>query len=99
MLGQRLFDRELGYVFYHPVKIFFAYRMNISVGRGIQEVDCVWNSVLYRELHGVEIVSERLAKRARIPDYPVMQLVRTRAAVPRISQVMRLFGVVGHHAN
>src|SRR5687768_15228936 len=63
---ERLVDRERGYLRDDPFEIVGADRVQVGIGRGVHEVDGVRHAVLDGELHGVEVVAERLAQRDRV---------------------------------
>src|SRR5438270_11522379 len=72
--------------------------MNIGVRSRIEKIDRVGDTVLYRELHRVEVIPESTAKRECIPYHSVTQFLRARAAIFYIAQVVRLLRVILHHA-
>src|SRR5579872_1902150 len=89
LVAQCFVDCQLRDTFDHPLKISFADRMNVGVGRGIQEIDRIWHTVLDRKFDCVEIVAERAAERQAIADNAFVQCNRAGLPVLDVPQMVR----------
>ena len=89
-------NRQVGYFPHNPVKIRLTHRVQIRIRSGIHEVDCVGNPVFHCELHGVQVVPQRLAELQRILLHALQQLPVIIRRILQIPLVVRQAWVVGH---
>ena len=89
-------DREVRDRVDDPVEVGRAHRVQVGVGRRVHEVDRVRHAVFDRELHGVQVVAERLAERLRVALDPREQLGRICRRRAHVALVKRRARIVRH---
>ena len=79
-----------------PIEVLLTHGMDVGIRRRVEEVDGIGNAVFYRELHRVQVVTQRPAQGLRIFYDPVQQLGIGRCRIFHIALVMRRLRIVVH---
>src|SRR5215471_16933808 len=79
-----------------PVEVVLADRVEVGVGSGVQEVDCVGDTVADRELESVEVVPESSRQLAAVPHDALVQGRLDPLSVTDVALVMGTPRVVAH---
>lgn len=89
-------DGEVCHFFHDPAEVGLAYGVQVSVGRGVHEVDGIGDAVLDGELDRVEIIAEGAAKGEGILLDALEELRIVGGRVLDVALVMRKARIVGH---
>src|ERR1700730_13830226 len=79
-----------------PLEVLPAHGVDIGIGCRIEEVDGVWDTIFYRKLDRVQIVTQCSTEGLRIFHNPVKQLGIGRRGILHIALVMRPPRIVVH---
>ena len=97
-MGQRLLNRHFCCILDHPLEVFLAYTVEVSIWCRIAVINSVWNTPAHRKLNRVEFVAKGVID---LEDQLVDLLHQLRIInswLVYIAQVMRIAWRIWHHA-